>query len=183
MSFLHLLNSTATIGGVLGQGGGGGVMRVVLTFVIGAVLVLVMTLLALVLGSVPGWMWARRRGMPVTFAQVVGMRFRRVPPGKVLRAWARARDAAPGVADVAASDWETHHLAGGDIEAVAEALVASEAAGLALTWAQLCAIDLAGYDVAEAVRRAAEHGLSEPERGDLSFLDRLDVPRTGDGPM
>jgi uncharacterized protein YqfA (UPF0365 family) len=57
-----------------------------------------------------------------------------------------------GLADVRTQDLETHALAKGNVTKVVDAVVAAHKAGIALTWDEAAAIDLAGRDVAEAVR-------------------------------
>ena len=46
----------------------------------------------------------------------------------------------------------THYLAGGNVDKVVDALIASERAGIELTFEKAAAIDLAGRDVLEAVK-------------------------------
>ena len=47
---------------------------------------------------------------------------------------------------------EAHYLAGGNVDKVVDALIASERAGIELTFEKAAAIDLAGRDVLEAVK-------------------------------
>ena len=50
------------------------------------------------------------------------------------------------------NDLEGHYLAGGNVNRVVNALISADKAGIALTYKQATAIDLAGRDVFEAVQ-------------------------------
>src|SRR5699024_10274063 len=54
--------------------------------------------------------------------------------------------------DLSIDDLEAHHLAGGNINDVIDALIASERANIELPFEQAAAIDLAGRNVFEAVQ-------------------------------
>ena len=54
--------------------------------------------------------------------------------------------------DIDIVDLETHYMAGGDIEKIIVALISAHSAKLPLTVDQAKAIDLAGRDVAKAVK-------------------------------
>ncbi|HEX8390937.1 MAG TPA: flotillin-like protein FloA [Longimicrobium sp.] len=95
------------------------------------------------------WVQAWTSGVYVPFVQLIGMRFRRVSPGRIVNPLITARKA--GVR-LEVDELEGHYLAGGNVERVVQALIAADKAGIGLTFEQAAAIDLAGRDVLEAVQ-------------------------------
>ncbi|MEM8606386.1 MAG: flotillin-like protein FloA [Myxococcota bacterium] len=88
-------------------------------------------------------------GAGVGIGELIGMRLRRVSPGKVVN---------PRIAAVKAglslptNTLESHYLAGGNVERVVNALISADKAGITLDFQQAAAIDLAGRDVLDAVQ-------------------------------
>ena len=107
----------------------------------------------LVLGAValvlPSWLLARRLRCPVALGELVGMRLRKAPAGRILRAGALAR--AEGL-DTSVYSLEIHALAGGDPEAVVTALAEARQRSLPAAFEDATALDLAGWDVVAVVR-------------------------------
>ena len=77
------------------------------------------------------------------------MRFRKVPPGVIVRALIEGTKA--GV-PLNRDDLEAHYLAGGHVARVVHALVSAKKANIELPFNMATAIDLAGRDVFEAVQ-------------------------------
>ena len=77
------------------------------------------------------------------------MRFRKVPPGVIVRALIEGTKA--GV-PLNRDALEAHYLAGGHVSSVVHALVSASKANIDLTFNMATAIDLAGRDVFEAVQ-------------------------------
>lgn len=77
------------------------------------------------------------------------MRLRRVNPQDIIRPQIKATKAG---LNLSIDDLEAHHLAGGNINDVIDALIASERADISLTFEKAAAIDLAGRSVFEAVQ-------------------------------
>ena len=86
------------------------------------------------------WLRALVSGDPVPLTNIVGMLLRKIPIGRVLQAHLRLRQA--GV-DVATDALESHVLAGGNIERVAEWMIAAKASDLDVSWSQLAKLELA----------------------------------------
>ena len=86
----------------------------------------------------------------VTILGLVGMRFRRVPPGIIVNGLIAAQKA--GLDNISTSDLEVHYMAGGNVDKVVDALIAASKAGIELTYSIATAIDLAGRDVLSAVQ-------------------------------
>lgn len=88
-------------------------------------------------------------GAWVGFGELIGMRLRRVSPGKVVNPRIAAVKA--GLA-LKTNTLESHYLAGGNVERVVNALISADKAGIVLDFQQAAAIDLAGRDVLDAVQ-------------------------------
>lgn len=119
-------------------------------------LVLIIAVVVLILAAVffryvPLGLWinARASGAPVKISSLVGMRFRRISPQKIVNAYIKARKAG---LDVTTDMLETHFLAGGNVERVINALISAKQASINLSFTTACAIDLAGRDVLQAVQ-------------------------------
>lgn len=95
------------------------------------------------------WINARASGAGVKIISLIGMRFRRISPQKIVNAYIKARKAG---LQVTTDMLETHFLAGGNIERVINALISAKQASINLSFTTACAIDLAGRDVLQAVQ-------------------------------
>ncbi len=95
------------------------------------------------------WISALAAGVGVGIFTLIGMRLRRVIPGRIILPLIKARKAG---LDVAIDKLEAHYLAGGNVDRVVDALVAAHRADIALTFERAAAIDLAGRNVLEAVQ-------------------------------
>ena len=116
------------------------------------ILVAVILILAAVVSRyIPFGLWinARASGVPVKMMSLIGMRFRRISPQKIVSAFIRGRKAG---LEVTTDLLENHYLAGGNVERVVTALVSAKQAGIVLSFKTACAIDLAGRDVLQAVQ-------------------------------
>lgn len=96
------------------------------------------------------WITAIFSGVRINLMDMVFMRFRKVPPGLIVRSLIIATKA--GIQDINTSQLETHFLAHGNLRAVIKALIVADKANLNLTFKQATAIDLAGRDVLQAVQ-------------------------------
>jgi uncharacterized protein YqfA (UPF0365 family) len=95
------------------------------------------------------WFSALVSGVRISLLQLFLMRFRKVPPGVIVRAMIEGTKA--GIA-LNRNDLEAHYLAGGHVANVVHALVSASKANIQLTFNMATAIDLAGRDVFEAVQ-------------------------------
>ncbi|UQA58655.1 flotillin-like protein FloA [Polyangium aurulentum] len=118
--------------------------------IIGVVaIVLVALFVGLYLVPVPLWIAAWASGAYVGLSTLVGMRFRRVPPGAIVTGRISAVKAG---LDISTNDLEAHYLAGGNVVRVVTALISADKANIHLPLKRAAAIDLAGRDVLEAVK-------------------------------
>lgn len=123
-------------------------LKVSLIFIIIGAIVLLFILLYFV--PIGIWFSALVSNVRISLLQLFLMRFRKVPPGTIVRAMIEAHKA--GLNTVKRDELEAHYLAGGHVENVVHALVSAEKANIDLSFKMATAIDLAGRDVLEAVR-------------------------------
>ena len=99
------------------------------------------------------WLKALLAGAPVSMLTLIAMRLRGVPYGMIVDSRIMAVKAG---LDLTINQLEEHYLAEGHLIPTIQALIASDKAGMDLSWKQACAIDLAtkgtGKTVGEAVR-------------------------------
>ena len=95
------------------------------------------------------WISALAADVHVGIFTLIGMRMRRVPTSKIVMPLIKANKAG---LDVNVNQLEAHYLAGGNVDKVVDALIASQRAQIVLPFERSAAIDLAGRDVLEAVQ-------------------------------
>ena len=117
----------------------------------GLFLILGIAVVAAFLHFVPIGLWisALAADVHVGIFTLIGMRMRRVPPSKIVMPLIKANKAG---LDVNVNQLEAHYLAGGNVDKVVDALIASQRAQIVLPFERSAAIDLAGRDVLEAVQ-------------------------------
>src|ERR687892_391793 len=115
-----------------------------------ALLILLVGLIfILYLVPIPLWIAAWASGAYVGLLTLIGMRFRRVPPGTVVTARISAVKAG---LNIPLNDLEAHYLAGGNVVRLVNAMISADKANIPLPFKRAAAIDLAGRDVLEAVQ-------------------------------
>ena len=120
----------------------------VLFFII-AVVIIIMLAVFLRFFPIGLWISAAASGVRISIWSMVGMRFRRINPSKVVLPMIKATKAG---LDVTINELETLLLAGGNVDRVVDAPIASQSAEIPLSFEQSRAIDLAGRNVLEAVK-------------------------------
>ncbi len=116
----------------------------------------------------PLWVHAQAAGVHCPITRMIGMKFRQLDPKYIIELMIILRKA--GVA-ADFEEFESHLLAGGDLEAVVEAMVSASKAGLDVTFRQICAIDLTGRDVLRAVTSCVNPiVIAVPSRGQKKFI-------------
>ncbi len=95
------------------------------------------------------WISAMASGVRVNIMTLVGMRFRRIQPARIILPLIKATKAG---LKVNMNEMEAHLLAGGNVDRVINALIAAQSAQIPLEFESCRAIDLAGRDVLEAVQ-------------------------------
>ena len=95
------------------------------------------------------WISALASGVHVSIATLIGMRFRRINPARIVLPLVKATKAG---LKVSMNEMEAHLLAGGNVDRVINALIAAQSAQIPLSFEDCRAIDLAGRDVLQAVQ-------------------------------
>jgi len=95
------------------------------------------------------WISAFAANVKVSIFALIGMRLRRVVPVKVIVPLIKATKAG---LNLSVNQLEAHYLAGGNVDSVVNALIASQRAEIDLEFERATAIDLAGRNVLEAVQ-------------------------------
>jgi uncharacterized protein YqfA (UPF0365 family) len=95
------------------------------------------------------WIRAAASGVRVPFMTLIGMRFRKVDPARIVDPLITATKAG---LSLGINELEAHYLSGGNVARVVNALISADKAGIPLSFKQSTAIDLAGRDVLEAVQ-------------------------------
>ncbi len=112
--------------------------------------IVIIVLLFLYLVPITLWLSALFAGVRIKIvSDLVGMRFRRVPPSVIVKSKITASKA--GIS-IETALLEAHYLAGGNVIKVVNALISANKANLDLSFEKAAAIDLAGRDVLEAVQ-------------------------------
>lgn len=123
------------------------------TGIIGMVIigVIILAVVIIILSLVPIGLWisAIAANVKVGLLDLIGMKLRRVPPAKIVNPLIKA---VKGGIDSSTDKLEAHYLAGGNVDRVVDALIASQRAGISLNFERAAAIDLAGRDVLQAVQ-------------------------------
>lgn len=118
------------------------------------------------------WISALAAGVKVSIFTLVGMRLRRVIPGRIVNPLIKAHKAG---LDVTINQLESHYLAGGNVDRVVNALIAAHRANIDLSFERCAAIDLAGRDVLEAVQMSVNPKVIETPFISGVALDGIEV--------
>ena len=103
------------------------------------------------------WIRALAARAPVSIVSLIGMKLRRVPVGLIVDNRITAVKA--GI-DLTTDPLEAHYLAGGSVEQVVLALIATKKAGITLNWDRACAIDLATKGTSKTVLDAVKASIN-----------------------
>lgn len=143
---------------------------IILGIVVAAVFVIVM--LAFVAKFFGLWLQALFSKAGVSIFQLIGMRLRKVPPQTIVAA--RILSCKAGI-PVDTSLLEAHHLSGGSVLRVVQALIAANKANIELSFKQAAAIDLAGRNVLEAVQMSVNPKVIQTPKVSAVALDGIQL--------
>ncbi len=118
------------------------------TFLI-VVVIIVAVIIFLTFVPIGLWISAMAASAHVSIGSLIGMRFRRINPSRVVLPYIKATKAG---LKLSSNEMEAHVLAGGNIDRVIDALIAAGSANIPLEFESARAIDLAGRDVLQAVK-------------------------------
>lgn len=130
--------------------------------------------LSVILSFIPVGLWvtAYFSGVKIGIFTLIGMRFRRVQPIRIVNPLIKATKAG---LDLDIDKLEAHYLAGGDINSVVDALIASQRADIGLEFERAIAIDLAGRNVLEAVQVSVNPKVIETPKISAVAKDGIEV--------
>lgn len=131
---------------------------IIFAVAIGAIFVLWVLLYFIPVGL---WFTAFVSGVRISLIQLVLMRWRKVPPGIIVRSLITATKAG---LHLKRDDLEAHFLAGGRVRQVVNALISAEKANIDLNFKTATAIDLAGREVLEAVQMSVNPKVIDTKR-------------------
>lgn len=116
-----------------------------------AIIAAVAIFLAIFLSFIPISLWIRAMAsnVRVGLGQLIGMRFRKVTPSRIILPGIKSEKAG---LNIPIEKLETHYMAGGNVDRVVEASIAAQRASIELSYERACAIDLAGRDILTAVQ-------------------------------
>ncbi len=134
----------------------------------------VFIVLSIILSFIPVGLWitAFFSGVKVGIFTLVGMRFRRVQPSRIVNPLIKATKAGLNL-DI--DNLEAHYLAGGDVNSLVDALIAAQRAELGLEFERAAAIDLAGRNVLEAVQVSVNPKVIETPKISAVAKDGIEV--------
>jgi len=123
----------------------------VIALIIGLVVFLIM------LKFFKTWLRAKLSQAPVSMGSLIGMWLRKVPFGMIVDS--RITSVKAGL-DFSTEMLEAHYLSGGDVAHVVLAMIASDKAGITLSFDRACAIDLATKDTGKTVLDAVRTSIN-----------------------
>jgi uncharacterized protein YqfA (UPF0365 family) len=118
------------------------------------------------------WISSLAANVKVSIFNLVGMKLRRVTPSKIIMPLIKSTKAGMGLT---VNQLEAHYLAGGNVDAVVNALIAAERAGIDLSFEKAAAIDLAGRDVLEAVKMSVNPKVIETKSVSAVAKDGIEL--------
>ena len=145
----------------------GSVLGILLAIVVVVFLFVILTMVPIGL-----WVTAFFSGVKVRMTDLIGMRLRRVRPRRIVNPMIKATKAGMGL-NIASV--EGHYLAGGNVDAVVDALIAAQRADIQLNFEEAAAIDLAGRDVLEAVQVSVNPKVIETPKISAVAQDGIEV--------
>jgi len=137
-----------------------------------ALLIVILVMLFFSFIPVGLWVTAYFAGVKIKISTLVGMRLRRVAPGRIVTPMIKATKAGLKL-DV--DELEAHYLAGGNVNTVVDALIAAQRANIELEFERAAAIDLAGRNVLEAVQVSVNPKVIETPQISAVAKDGIEV--------
>ncbi|WP_129596767.1 flotillin-like protein FloA [Anaerophilus nitritogenes] len=140
----------------------------------GVILIVVLLILGLLLSFIPVGLWitAYFSGVRIGIFTLIGMRFRRVSPSRIVNPLIKATKAG---LDLNIDKLEAHYLAGGNVDSVVDALIAAQRAEISLEFERATAIELAGREVLSAVQVSVNPKVIETPKVAAVAKDGIEV--------
>lgn len=142
--------------------------------VLGIMMIVVLLVLGILFSFVPVGLWitAYFSGVKIGIFTLIGMRFRRVAPSRIVNPLIKATKAG---LNLNIDKLEAHYLAGGNVNSVVDALIAAQRAEIALEFERAAAIDLAGREVLSAVQVSVNPKVIETPKISAVAKDGIEV--------
>lgn len=118
------------------------------------------------------WISSLAANVKISIFNLIGMKLRRVTPSRIVMPLIKATKAGM---NLGVNQLEAHYLAGGNVDNVINALIASERAGIELPFEKAAAIDLAGRDVLEAVKMSVNPKVIETSNVSAVAKDGIEL--------
>jgi len=145
-------------------------LQIVTYVTVALIVIIAVVALVIISQSFNLWIQAFLSGAPVSFIDLIGMKFHRVDPRLIVLNCIMAIKAA---LNISVKELKAHYFSGGRVPLVVHALIVARRAQLDLKFNAACAMDLAGEDVFEAVQSSLKiAGLDGPS---TSFSDERNV--------
>lgn len=144
--------------------------KIVLISLIGIIGLLVVLFFVFV--PVGLWISSLAANVKISIFNLIGMKLRRVTPSRIVMPLIKATKAGM---NLGVNQLEAHYLAGGNVDNVINALIASERAGIELPFEKAAAIDLAGRDVLEAVKMSVNPKVIETSNVSAVAKDGIEL--------
>ncbi|MCT4605279.1 MAG: flotillin-like protein FloA [Marinisporobacter sp.] len=141
---------------------------------IGIIAIVGLLLVGILLSFIPVGLWitAYFSGVKIGIFTLIGMRFRRVSPSRIVNPLIKATKAG---LDLDIDKLEAHYLAGGNVNSVVDALIAAQRADISLEFERAAAIDLAGREVLSAVQVSVNPKVIETPKVAAVSKDGIEV--------
>lgn len=142
--------------------------------ILGIMMIVALVILGTLFSFVPVGLWltAYFSGVKIGIFTLIGMRFRRVAPSRIVNPLIKATKAG---LNLNIDKLEAHHLAGGNVNSVVDALIAAQRAEIALEFERAAAIDLAGREVLIAVQVSVNPKVIETPKISAVAKDGIEV--------
>lgn len=137
-----------------------------------ALLIIIFLILFFTFIPVGLWITAYFSGVRIGITTLIGMRFRRVVPSKIVVPMIKATKAG---LSLEIDKLEAHYLAGGNVNTLVDALIAAQRANIDLPFERAAAIDLAGRNVLEAVQVSVNPKVIETPKISAVAKDGIEV--------
>ncbi len=137
-----------------------------------ALLIIIFLILFFTFIPVGLWITAYFSGVRIGITTLIGMRFRRVVPSRIVVPMIKATKAG---LSLEIDKLEAHYLAGGNVNTLVDALIAAQRANIDLPFERAAAIDLAGRNVLEAVQVSVNPKVIETPKISAVAKDGIEV--------
>lgn len=113
------------------------------------------------------WLQSTLSGVPIPFAEIIGMVLRKTNPEVIVINRIIASKAG---LDLSTAQLETHEITGGNVKNVVQAMIVLDRVGLNPGWDTLAKEDLQGRDVLEEARLSSQQILNNEDNFENEYV-------------